>query len=176
MKSHWVIKLLAITLLAISLVACGSSGGGGGGSSGGGSGGGIESSIVGTWLSACVAEGGASLNNTITFNGGGQGEIIVYGYYDSVCTSVVPSIKIIQFSYSLGAEIPMTGIVKSAYELDITRNSWEVVADGIVIITGPGEPTEYAIVAVEGDILYTSDSSADPGGRPTTFTDFFARQ
>ncbi|VAX22109.1 hypothetical protein MNBD_NITROSPINAE02-703 [hydrothermal vent metagenome] len=167
-------------LLVCGLFIAGCGGGGGGGDSSGESPG-ITALIIGSWRSDCVVAEGNSVDHIYTFNSSGQGNIKVYGYTGPGCSAQVPSHKIIYFNYSIGATVPVTGIVDIAYEMSINRTSWEVIANGVAILSGGGSPTEYGIVAVDNNILYTglgvdSPNNTDAGNRPTTFSAFYTRE
>jgi hypothetical protein len=119
------------------------------------------------------AGSGVYISITSVFDGAGHGSDTVVFYSDPGCTSATGLIKTNQISYSLGANIIVSE--KSAYEIDITIDSWELKQDGALVSSGTNVPTQYDIVAVEGDTLYWSGSTqADgspitlPGDRPTT--------
>lgn len=196
MKPDSLIKLLVVSLLTVSLVACG--GGGGGGSSSdsdtgstgdsGGSGSSsstFEASLIGTWRSVCMFIGGSEpyIITIIHYLGSGQATDSVEWYSDSGCTSATGLKKVNISTYDVGNGITASG--KSGYEIDGTINSWELTQDGATVSSGTGVPTQYDIVAIEGDRLYnsgltrsTSSPITNPADRPTTLdlTNYYTRQ
>jgi hypothetical protein len=145
---------------------------------------GIESSIMGTWKSVCMDLGdGAYIIITIVFDGAGQLNDRADFYSDPGCASATGVVKTSQTSYSLGDSIIIND--KNASEIDLTITSWELKQDGDVVTSGTNEPTQYDVIAVEGDTLYNSGlTRADPGpilspgDRPTTLdlANFYTRQ
>ena len=144
----------------------------------------IETLILGTWKSVCVElDPETSIITTINFDGAGQANDVVDFYSDPACTSATGLVKTNQTSYILGDNVTASG--KSAYEIDLIVNSWELIQDGAVILSGTDVPTQYDIVAIEGNTLYTSGiTRADPGpittpdDRPTTLDlgNYYIRQ
>lgn len=167
MKAYSVVKFLFASILVVSLAACNGGGGGGNGCD-------IELTIIGTWESVCVDAGSDDyFIMTITFTGDGQQNDTIDFYNDPVCDSATGLVKTNQGSYSLGDSITASGM--SACEIDGTINSWTLTQDGALVISGTNVPTQYDIVAVEGDILYSSGINrvdpgpiTDPADRPTT--------
>ncbi|MCP4143282.1 MAG: hypothetical protein GY755_23840 [Chloroflexi bacterium] len=135
-------------------------------------------SIVGTWTSTCIDSGsGTYIIATIVFDETSQENDIVNFYSDPGCTSATGMVKTNQASYSLGTSTTASG--KNAYEIDITINSWELKQDGALVTSGTNVPTQYDIIAVEGDTLYTGGSAATTSGdRPTVLdlSNFYTRQ
>jgi len=149
-----------------------------------GTGSSIESLVIGTWKSVCMDVGsGVYIIITTVFSGAGHGNDIVDFYSDPGCASTTGLVKTNQTSYYLSGSIIVSG--KRAYEVDTTINSWELKQDGVVVASGTNVPTQYDIVAVEGDILYNSGiTRVDPSpimtpeDRPTTLdlANFYTRQ
>ncbi|VAX18873.1 hypothetical protein MNBD_NITROSPINAE02-1697 [hydrothermal vent metagenome] len=180
---HAVTILVAVFIF--SLAACG---GGGGGSSNvsdssgsGGSGGGSESSLVGTWKSVCMFIGGPEpyIIITKTYNTNDSFVDTVLWFTDSACASATGLKRVNQNSYSLGGKVTASG--KSAYEIDITTNSWTLTQDGATAGGGTNLPTTYDLVAIEGKTLYVSNTPTpitNPADRPTTLDlpNYYTRQ
>lgn len=186
MRSHSLTKLFAITLVTVSLVACG--GGGGTPSSDGGTSGtssGTELSMIGTWKSVCMYIGGSDpyIIAIINYFGGGVSTDTVKWYSDPACASATGLEKLYMNTYSFGNGVTASGM--SGVELDATVNSWELRQDGFIVSSGVNVPTQYDIVAIEGDRLYHSGLSraiagpiTDPANRPMTFDldNYYTRQ
>ncbi len=179
---------ILVAIFIISLSACGGGGGSSSssdssGGSGGGSGGGIDSQMVGTWKSVCVLPQDAEqyLITTIAYSSGGSAVETVLFYTDSACSSATGLKKVNQSSYSFGDNVTASG--KSAYEIDITINSWKLTKNGSTITSGTNVPTLYDLVAVEGKTLYIYSNPnptpiTSPANRPTTLNleNYYTRQ
>jgi len=192
LKPDSLIKLLVVSLLTVSLVACGGGGGGGSSSdsstSGGGgssSSAGFDASLIGTWRSVCMFIGGSEpyIIAIIHYLGAGQATDSVEWYSDAGCTSATGLKKVNISTYDVGESITASG--KSGYEIDATINSWELTQDGVTVSSGTSVPTQYDIVAIDGDRLYNSGLTrslagpvTNPDDRPATLdlTNYYTRQ
>ena len=144
----------------------------------------IESLVMGTWKSLCMDVGSdVYIITTIVFDGVGQENDTVVFYSDPSCASATGLVKTNQTTYSLHGNIIASG--KSAYKIDTTIISWELKQDGDIVTSGTDVPTQFDIIAIEGDTLYVSGlTRADPGiittlaDRPTTLdlVNFYIRQ
>ncbi|HEB71124.1 MAG TPA: hypothetical protein ENI77_00705 [Nitrospirae bacterium] len=181
-----VLNICLAFAVALTFTSCGGGGGGSGSSSGdssssSGSSSSIESSIIGTWVSVCQFIGGPEpyIKATVTYQSGGQETDTVLWYMDSACSSATGLKKVNQTSYSLGNSVTASG--KSAYEIDVTINSWVLTKNGSTVSTGVSVPTTYGLVAVEGNRLYASNSSSpitSSADRPTALDldNYYTRQ
>lgn len=189
MKTNSIVKFLVVTLFAISLAACGGGGSGADGVGDAGSGGGegssavsgIESSIIGTWVSVCQFIEGPQpyIKTTVTFQSGGQETDTTLWYMDSGCSSATGLKKVTQNTYSIGNNVTASG--KSAYEINVTTSSWALTQDGSTVLTGGSAPTQYGLIALEGDRLYFDDNAdlvTSESNRPTTLglENYYTRQ
>jgi hypothetical protein len=136
---------------------------------------GIQASLRGTWQSVCMNLGdGQFIKITMSLDGAGGSNDKTVFYRDAGCSNPTGLVKTnSSVSYQIGS--PVTASGKSAHQIDTTINTWQLTQDGAVIKNGGAVPTQYDIVAVEGDKLFTSGlNRANPGmitnptQRPTT--------
>lgn len=131
--------------------------------------------MAGAWKSGCMDAGdGTYVIITLVFDGAGLGNDRTDFYSDPGCASATGLVKTSQTTYALGGGSIISE--KNAYEIDISITAWELKQEGVVIADGADEATQYDIIAVEGDTLYTSGINRDnpgpiltPDDRPATF-------
>jgi hypothetical protein len=171
LKSHCLFIFLFPLLIGVSLSCAG---------------GDIQSSIKGTWKSACMDLGsGVYIITTTTYDGAGHSSDKTVFYSDSGCSKPTGMVKANTSSnYVIGQKVT-AGDGQEAYEIDITIKAWQLTQNGSVLRSGGAMPTMYDIIAIKGNKLYSSGLSraqkgpiTNPAQRPTTLDmkNYFKRQ
>lgn len=147
---------------------------------------GIQNSLRGTWQSVCMNLGsGQFIKVTMTLDGAGGSNDKTVFYRDGGCSSPTGLVKTnSKVTYRIGNSVSIPG-GKTAREIDTTIQSWRLTQDGTVVKSGGPVPTQYDIVAVEGDKLYVSGLNrahpgmiTNPAQRPNTLdtANYYTRQ
>lgn len=144
----------------------------------------IQDELKGDWKSQCMdMESGVFIQTTSTFDGAGNSTDKVIFYSDAACSKATEMVKSDSATYKIGKQIDAEGM--KAYEMDLTITQWSLEQHGSTLKSGGAVPTQYDIIAVEGDKLYTSGLTRkekgpilDPAKRPTTLDkqNFFTKQ
>ena len=144
----------------------------------------IQGQLKGSWTSKCMDVGsGVYIKTTSTFDGAGQVTDEVVFYSDSACTHPTKMVKTDTATYKIGKSLDVEGM--TAYEMDLTIKEWSLKQYGNTLKSGGEVPTQYDIVAIESDKLYTSGLTrkdkgpiVDPARRPTTLDkqNFFTKE
>ena len=120
---------------------------------------------------------------TSTFDGAGQSTNKVIFYSDAACSQPTAMVKTDTATYKIGKQIDIEGM--KAYEMDLTITKWSLEQNGSTLKSGGEVPTQYDVIAIEGDKFYTSGLTRkdkgpvlDPAERPNTLDKdhFFAKQ
>jgi hypothetical protein len=130
--------------------------------------------LKGSWKSGCMDLGASVYTVTTTsYDGAGNTTDKIVFYSDAACSKATEMVKTNTSAYKIGQKVDAGG--QEAYEIDITIKKWELEQYGSVLKSGAAVPTQYDIIAIQDDKLYTSGQSRkdkgpilDPAQRPTT--------
>jgi len=146
----------------------------------------IASTIKGTWKSVCMDLGSNTyIISTATYDGAGTATDKTVFYSDPGCSSPTGLVKSTSsLSYVIGNKVKAVDGT-DANEINITINAWQLSQNGARVQGGGAVPTQYDIIAIQGDKLYSSGLSraikgpiTNPADRPNTLdkTNYYSRQ
>lgn len=144
----------------------------------------VQAALKGSWKSGCM-DIGASIYTvtTMSYDGAGKSNDKIVFYSDPACSKPTDMVKNNASSYKIGNKVDVGG--QEAYEIDITIKSWKLKQYDSLLKSGGGVPTQYDIISIQGDKLYTSGLNRkdkgpilDPAQRPTTLDkkNYYTRQ
>jgi hypothetical protein len=144
----------------------------------------VQGNLKGSWKSGCM-DLGASIYavTTISYDGAGKSNDKIVFYSDAACSKPTEMVKTNTSSYKIGNKVDVGG--QEAYEFEVTIKSWKLTQYGSLLKSGGPVPTQYDIISIQDDKLYTSGVKRkdkgpilDPAQRPTTLDkkNYYTRQ